>query len=194
MINAAGAQGVLTASMAQATPYAIVGPSSARVATAMANAFVSWGVQKPANLTLVGLATGTAGAGTINPLSSKILAPSAVPAAQAAAAAYLKGPTGSSMASAVALWISTLLGTQGQYQGVSSSVGVGTDASKFSLINTGTLEALLAAQLGGPSAQVVAKGVAAAVRAALLVATGTASVTGGGGGAPSTGATLSVLV
>ena len=194
MINAAGAQGVLTASMAQATPYAIIGASSAKVAASIANAFVSWGVQKPSNLTLVGVATGTAGAGTITAITSKILAPSAVPAAQAAAAAYLRGPTGSSMASAIALWISTLLGTQGQYQGVSTSVAVGSDASKFGLINLPVLEGLLASQLGGPSAQLVGKGIAAAVQAALLVATGTASVTGVGGGSPSSGATLSVLI
>lgn len=194
MITVRGAQATCVAAMARATPNPIIGPSSLKTAQALSEAIVSWAVGNPLNLGLTGTATGVPGVGSIVFTSTKMTVPDNQDRARQAAAPFLKGPTGTSLASAIAIWISTLFSTQGQYQGTSPLVGIGTDASNFTTINLVTLEKELAGRLGGPGAFITASGVAAVVFVVLSAGSGVGAVTGTGGGLPITGVTTSLVV
>ena len=194
MITVRGAQATLVAAMARATPNPIIGASALKSAQALSEAMVTWAVAKPMNLGLTGVATGVPGTGTISFLSTKITVPDNQDLARQAAAPFLKGPIGTSLASAIAIWTSVLFSTQGQYQGTSALVGIGTDSSVFSTINIVALEKELAGRLGGPGAFITASGVAAAVFVVLANGSGVGTVAGAGGGLPITGPTTSFVL
>lgn len=194
MLTVTGAEQALLAAMRSARPYPLVGPASAVSARALAEALVAWGVRNPLNLLLQGTSTGAAGAGTINPLTSRIVVAPNDSGCLAALTSTLRGPTGPSFASALSLWVSVLFSSQAQYQGSSAGVGVGTDLSAFRVVNQSALESELAKRLKGPGGSLYAKGIAAGICVCVRGAVATAQVTGGGAGAPSTGTTVSVVV
>ncbi len=194
MITVPGAQATCVAAMARATPNPIIGPASLKTAKALSEALVSWAVGNPLNLGLTGTATGMPGMGSIAFATTRMMVPDNQVLARLAAAPFLQGPTGTSLASAISTWISTLFTTQGQYQGVSPLVGIGLDSTKFTTINLVTLEKELAGKLGGPGAYITASGVAAVVFVVLSAGSGVGVIKGSGGGLPITAPTTSFVV
>lgn len=193
MLTTQGAELALQQAMRAARPYPLTGPSSAIPTRALAEALVVWAVGKAANLALQGVSTGTPGVGTISTPSSKIILAPNDAACLAAVQPYLKGPVGPSVATALSMWVSVLFSTQAQYVGNSTGVGIGTDLSRFVLINQTTLEAELARRIRGAASALYAQGIASAIVAGLRGAVGTAQVVGIGMGPATTGTTFSVV-
>lgn len=183
-------------------PFPFGGISYDLLAQGIAAALSSWGVSQPQNLALTGVATGVSGAGTIVMLASKIVLPVNVGVVQAGlTGAGMVGPLSGSLAAAVAVGLSQAFTMAGQYQGVSAGVAVGTDVSKVVVANTATLIGILNSTLAaicgpGPALPMMATGLGTGISGLLLLATGTAAVTGIPTVPPVaiTGATISVVM
>jgi hypothetical protein len=183
-------------------PFAFAGVAYERLAQGLASALFSWGINQPQNLALTGLVTGTTGAGTILPFGSKITLVANPAAVQAGlTGAGMAGPLAGSLAVVVASGLAQAFTSSGQYQGVSATVAVGTDVSKVTVANTaslvGILNSTLAATCGsGPALPMMASGLGVGITNLLLLATGTAAVTGVPTVPPAvaTGATTAVVV
>lgn len=183
MLTAPGIYGALM-STRFAGPFPFGGISYDLLAQGVSSALIAWGVGQPQNLALTGLATGVSGAGTIFMLASKIVLPVNVGVVQAGlTGAGMAGPLAGSLAVAMATGLSQAFTSFGQYQGVSAGVAMGTDISKVTVANTATLVGILtstlAAVLGaGPALPMMATGLGVGITGLLLLATGSAAVTG----------------
>ena len=114
------------------------------------------------------------------------------------------GPTASSLASVVAVGISTAFGTVGQYQGVSAGVATGADTSKITVANPATLSAIMVPTFAGivgpgPTSPQIATGLSLGICTLLLTGTGFGFVTPAPGAPPPSpppilGVTTSALV
>lgn len=169
-------------------------------ALGLATGVSTWAISQPYNLALIGASSGTAGAGVIQPLTTRLIVPANVAVVYAAClAAGLNGPLGQALASVVASGLSAAFTTAGQYVGSSAGVGVGVDVSKVVVANPATLTAALMSGLssymgGGGAMPMMATGLANGIVALLLGGTGTGIVTGTPSIAPAVGVTNSVVV
>ena len=184
-----------SARLAGGFPFA--GINFDRLALAVALSLNQWGLSQPQNLAVAGLASGSLGSGAV---AGQLNVPATVPVMQAGLlGAGMAGPLTPSLATVMTLGISQAFSTSGQYTGVAGTVGTGTDVSKIVVANTGTLLALLqanmAAELGpGPASPMMATGLANGITALLLLGTGFGTVVGTPTGGPGTGPTTSVVV
>lgn len=183
-----------------AASYPMNGPNFDKLSLGVANALQSWAVNQPQNLALTGKAFGVAGVGAILPATSKLVVPLNAGVVQAAfQSAGLLGPLGQSLATILASGISTSFSTYGQYSGISSSVGVGSDISQITIVNYASLLGILIGSLSlslGPGAALaqMATAIASGVSALLLQGSGLGPITGSGSPYPSVGVTTSVVV
>jgi hypothetical protein len=130
--------------------FAFMGSLFDQFAWGLSNAMSSWAINQPQNLALMGIATGTLGAGTIAVPASKIIIPPTIPIMTGAlAGAGFNGQLMPSLATVVTLGISQAFNSAGQYSGIVGGVGIGVDSSKIIVSNAGTLVPLLLANLSG---------------------------------------------
>jgi|SaaInlV_200m_DNA_4_1039719.scaffolds.fasta_scaffold03298_2 hypothetical protein len=171
-------------SVRAAAPHPFAGINFDRLALGIGLAVSQWGVGQPQNLALFGAATGLAGVGAINPLTTRLVVPPTVGLMQSAlAGAGMVGPLSQSLAVVVTLGISQAFSTSGQYAGVSPTVAVGADISKVTVANgpslIGILNANLSAVLGpGPALGFMTTGLGMGIASLLLQGTGAGPVTG----------------
>ena len=171
-----------------------------RMAAGIAQAVFQWGVGQPQNLALLGIAVGSGGSGVIAPPATKLIVPPNPGVVLGAmTGAGIAGPTGVSLAAVIANGISSAFTSSGQYSGVSTTVGVGTDNSKIIVSNAasliGTLNGVLSSMLGaGPSIGMLSTGLGNGIAAMLLQGTGTGAITGAPGPYPASGSTTSMVV
>jgi len=172
------------------------GPAADKLIAGIASGVASWAVGQPGNVALTGVATGTAGTGTIVPAATKIVVtPNPGVITGALAGAGVTGPLAAALATMVAVGVSTAFTSSAQYSGTSAGVGVGQDVSVITVANPGTLTGLLAGLIGtGPSAPSIAAGLGSGIATMLLGGTGTGTVTGTPAPAAATGATTSMVV
>ena len=176
-------QGALLSARASA-PFPFAGTNFDKLALGIGLAVSQWGLGQPQNLALLGAATGISGAGAIIPATSKLVVPPTVGLIQGAlAGAGMVGQLAQSLAVVVAMGISQAFSVSGQYVGVSSSVGTGSDVSKVTVANAGTLIGILNANLSavlgpGPALGNMAAGLGNGIPLLLLQGTGAAAVTG----------------
>lgn len=171
------------------------------LAQGIASGVCAWAISQPQNLALVGASTGTAGAGIILPVTTRLTVPPNVPGVLAAlTAAGLNGPLGLALATVVTAGIAGSFTAYGQYTGTSAGVGVGADISKVVVANPATLMATLAAAIGpmygtgGPALGMLCAGLANGISALLLGGTGIGSVTGPPSPSGGVGVTNSVVI
>lgn len=167
-----------------------------KMAMGIANSVSTWAVMQPQNLALTGVAVGTGGVGNIMAPTTKLIVPPNPGLMMGAfAGAGLVGPSGSSLATVIAIGISTAFTSAGQYQGLSPMVGVGSDTSKITVANAASLIGLLNVNLGaGPLAGVLSIGLGNGIAALLLQGFGMGAITGVPAPYPASGATLSGVV
>ena len=183
-------------------PNPFNGVAYTNLAAGVAQAVSQWAVGQPYNLALTGASVGSAGAGTIATVLSKIIVPPTVdPMRIALAGAGLNGPLGESLAISMALGIAEAFSLYAQYTGTSVGVGVGSDTSKITVANAPALigileEALPGAGLSGPALHQMTVGLGNGISALLLLGGGTAAVAGVPTvpTAPAVGSTNSVMV
>ena len=175
--------GALMATRA-AGAHPFLGSHYDRLALALSTALSTWGVGNPANLALVGSATGTSGIGAVVPAMTKIIVPPNVGVVLGALqGAGLRGSLGTALATTVALGVSQAFTTAAQYAGPSPMVGAGADVSKIAVVNEGTLLTALQGTLSGivgagPMSQSLAAGLASGITKLLLQGTGAGTVVG----------------
>lgn len=127
-----------------AAPFPLVGVNFDRLATAISQAVVAWAVGQPQNVKLQGQATGVAGAGAVNPVTTKFTVIPAVPIMSGALiGAGLVGPLAQSLSVVVTLGIAQAFTQNAQYAGPVAGVSNGADATKVVSANAGTLYNLL---------------------------------------------------
>ena len=179
-----------------ASPFPFAGTSFDQLAWAVATGIVSWASQ----VQFAGVVVGTAGAGVVNPLMSKvILPPNPALVIAGLSSAGMVGPNATALGTVVGQAVPKTISTVGGYAGFSAGVGVGADVSKCILAPGPALTAILiplfSAFMGpGPAGPQMAQGLGAGIAALLLTATGAGSVQGPPSIAPATGTTTSVLV
>jgi hypothetical protein len=170
------------------------------MARGVANGVCQWGINQPANLALVGIASGTVGVGVINQATTKLVVPPNIQAVSSAlTGAGMVGPLSTSLAIVTALAISQAFSSSGQYHGVVAGVGVGTDVSKIIVVNATTLIAALMLNLAatggsGPALTMMAIGLGNGIAAELALGAGAGAVTGIPLPGPGTGPSTSVVV
>ncbi len=121
------------------------------IATAIGMAVATWVGQGEASCGVVGVCTGTAGAGTA---TGKLMVPPGADVAIAAFAALgMKETSAVAIATAIGNGTATYFSSAGMYLGTSAGVGAGVDTAKITIANTATLYAqlqvTLPASLGG---------------------------------------------
>lgn len=162
--------------------FPLLGVTFNQIAAAIGSAFQLWGIGQPQNLALIGGTAGLAGVGVIQaPTSKVIVPPNPGPVVLGLTGAGVKGPTASSVASAVAVGISAAMNASAQYTGPSSGVGVGADVSKIAIANSATLTPIMASTFlsmvgPGPAGQQLAAGLSVGITGLLLLGTGTGVV------------------
>lgn len=154
-----------------------------KLAQAVSRSVISW-ISVSTNVTVQGVTTGTAGAGSVNGKMSFSGPASLV--SSALNQAGVTGPTAPPIGGAVGRGVLTTLTTSAQYSGASVGVAVGADLSKVTNANAANLIPILLANLGsqsigGASSQQLAIGLGRGI--ADIVKTGTGA--GGVVGAPS---------
>ena len=180
--------------------FSMGGTDFDRLAMGIAQAVVTWGVGQPQNLSLSGTAVGSGGFGTIAPPTTRIIVPPNQGVVLGAmTGAGLSGPTGLSLAAVIANGISSAFTSSAQYSGVSSTVGVGSDTSRFSLSNAaslvGILNGTLTASAGaGLAIGMLSTGIGNGIASMLLQGTGFGAVTGVPTPFAATGVTISMVV
>ena len=172
-----------------------------QLAMGIANGVSAWAIGQQANLALVGVSTGTAGGGAVNPLTTTITVPNNVGAVLGAlSAAGMVGPLGMSLAPVVSSGISTAFSSAAQYTGTSAGVGIGADVSKIVVANPATLISMLMSTLsaslggGGPALFIFATGLGNGIAALLLGGFGVGTVQGTASPSSAVGVTNSVVV
>ena len=172
------------------------GPNFNQLAHALAGAMVQWGP----SVVLQGIAVGTAGAGTINTATSRvILAPSPALVISGLLSAGMDGPASASLGTVVGQAIPKTISSYGRYAGGVAGVGMGGDISKVVVANAATLYSLLLANMSaalgfGPALAMMAQGLATGIASLLLTATGAGTVVGTPSLAPASGVSTSVMV
>jgi len=162
------------------------------LAQSVAAAMMAWGP----TVQLKGQAVGTAGAGTINtPTSKVILAPNPPVVIAGLASAGMVGPLSIALGTVVGQALAKTISTSGGYSGAVVGVGIGADVSKVTVADEAKLYNTLLILLGtGPAASMMARGLATGISKLLLTATGAGSVVGSPSTAPATGTSTSVMV
>ena len=167
-----------------------------QMAGAIGAAVAVW-AKGPTNVTLVGTATGTVGAGQV--IGKFFMVPSPLPVNLSVSAATLLGGEAQAIATAVGVGIATSINATAAYRGTSAGAGTpGVDASKVVFTNPATLATLLNARfrlvgLRGPDASLLASGLAPGIATMFLTGVGTGTVVGGGGPAPGVAVSKSSL-
>jgi len=180
--------------------FAMSGINFDSLAWGIANGICQWGISQPQNLGLTGFASGTIGAGVINPITTKIIvAPNIGIMSAALTGAGVSGQLGQTLAMVVANGISQAFSTAGQYLGTAAGVGVGADVSQITIVNSGTLlgiltQSLLATLGPGSALSLMVNGLTTGISSLLLTGTGVGSVNGPPLPAPASGPTVSVVV
>lgn len=184
----------LTAAIIAAGPE-LKGPDFAQLATVVGIAIVTWW-QSPTNLTVTGVTTGVAGAGTVN--GKLFVSPDPSPMIGAFAASGLLGPNAASLARAIGTGLAVTINASGQYVGVSAGVGTGSDVVAVLVPNTAALTGILMTsalpRFSGFDVQRLSTAIAAGTSAIMLTGKGTGAVTGPGGPAPAAGTSISRVV
>jgi len=167
-----------------------------RLASGIAQGIVQWGVGQQQNLALTGVAVGSGGFGVINPPATKVIvAPNSGTLITALNGAGIKGMSSTSLAVAVANGISMAFSAYGQYSGVSSTVGVGSDTSRITVANATTLIGIFKGTLGaGLSIEMLSIGFGNGIATMLLQGTGLGSVSGIPTPYAASGMTVSMMV
>lgn len=171
-----------------------------QLALAISTAVGLWAVGQPQNVQLSGTSTGTAGAGTISTLTSRLLiAPNPGIVVGTLVGAGLPGSLGVSLGTVVGTAIPSTFTKSGQYSGVSAGVGTGVDVSKITVANPVTLLPILLGKMisflgPGPAASMMATGLANGISALLFTGAGVGSVVGSVSSIASIGTTQSVVV
>jgi hypothetical protein len=184
------------ASARNAGAFAFSGTNFDQMAWALSTALVQWGP----SIRLQGIATGNAGAGTINvPTTRLFLVPNVPLMVAGLSSAGMVGPLSSALAVVVASAIAKAVSSYGGYTGTVVGVGNGFDASRVIVANAGSLFPTLLAQMQGflgvgPAAPMLAKGLSQGIASMLLTATGTGTVVGTPSPIGATGSSTSVMV
>lgn len=164
--------------------HAFLGVNFERLALGISMGITQWGVGQSSNLALKGLAAGISGAGSINPVSTKITVIPAIPLYLSAfSGANLNGPLATSLASVMATGISQAFGSSAQYVGPVPGVGAGADVSKVVTANAATLATTLNSTLrgtlgSGQALPLMVKGLSDGITQHLLTGIGAGSVVG----------------
>jgi len=163
-----------------------------RFALSVANAVSVW----LTSVQLQGLATGTAGVGSVAPPTTKVLVPpNPSLVTNALAAAGIRGSLGVALGQVLGLAIPLVVTTFGQYTGGAVGVGIGADVSKVTVANPAILSVLLTAHLApSPAKSMMVLGLSQGLSALLLAGTGLGSVVGSPSIVPGAGPTSSVMV
>ena len=167
-----------------------------QLAWALASGIVQWAP----TVQLTGVSVGTAGAGTINTLASKVfLAPNPPLAIAGMGSAGLVGPPGIALGTVIGQAVPKALTSYAGYAGGVAGVGVGGDVSKVVAASGSGLAALLVPLLAGflgpgPASAQMAKGLGQAVANLVLTATATGNVVGTPSPSAASGVSKSVLV
>jgi hypothetical protein len=160
------------------------GPSFADVTNAIGVGVAQWAIGNPANLMLMGVTTGTLGAGLVQ--GTLLVQPNPNLLYSALVAAGVDGPNSFQMANSVALGVAQAFSSAAQYTGPSAGVSLGTDASKVVMSNAATLIASLnqsfQAQFGSstPLGGMLAVGLGSGISSMLMFGIGTGVVTSPG--------------
>jgi len=182
--------------------FAFLGIPFDQMALGIGVGLSSWAVSQPSNLSLTGIATGVAGAGSIVTVTSRILVPPTVTAVSSGlVGAGMLGPVSPALATTITLGISQVFNTYAQYFGLVAGVSNGADVSRITVANPSTLivalQSALAGSMGsGPALSLLATGLGVGLTNLLLLGTGQATVAGVPSypPVPATTSTLSVVV
>lgn len=179
-----------------ATQFPFVGPAFSQLAWAIASGVTAWAPQ----VQFTGIATGTAGVGTINvPTTRVIVPPNPAVAIAGMASAGLSGPLGTALGTLIGQAIPKTISTVGQYTGAVVGCGVGADVSKVVSAPGPSLASILIPFLTGflgpgPAGARMAQGLGTAISSLMLAGTGVGSVVGTPSPSPGSGPSTSVLV
>ncbi len=164
--------------------HALLGVKYEDLARGFANAFLLWS-QSPTNLALAGYSTGLAGTGGIVTTMSRLTIPLNVSAMLSALlGAGVGGPQASSLATVMTSGVASCLNQYGQYAGVSTGVGSGSDVSTFTVLNAASLTGILTMTWSsifgtlGASMPMMARGLSVGVAQLLALGVGNAPVLG----------------
>jgi len=168
-----------------------------QLAWALATAMTLWGP----TVQLRGIATGSAGVGTMNVPTTKIaLAPNPGIVISGLISAGMEGPLGLSLGAVAGQAIPRTISAVGQYAGGVAGVGIGGDVSKVVAADASSLTSILLTQMAsfmggaGSASAMMARGLATGIANLLLTATGAGSVIGFPSTSPGTGTSTSVMV
>jgi hypothetical protein len=174
------------------------GPSFNALAWSIADAVAAW-IHNPLNVTLTGMATGTVGAGTLPTGTTRLNCIPVVPSMQASLVmAGVQGPLASPLATVVTLALAYVITQSGGYSGVCPTVGVGTDASKVTMVQAITLvegleRSMASFNVTGVASPMLARGLGIGIASLVLTTTGIGKVIGVSGPSPSTGPSFSMV-
>lgn len=174
----------------------LLGVSFARIASAVGAGLQAWGLNQPQNLALTGATFGQAGLGLILPVTTRIIIPpNPAPMIAGLSSSGVVGPTSPSVATAVTVGISTSFGAFAQYTGPVPGVQVGPDTSKITIANPATAATILTSTIlavvgQGPSATLLATGLAKGIVGLMLLGSGAGFVSPAPGSPPPAGASI----
>lgn len=123
------------------------GPTWIPFTVGVGQAVSIWATSNPANLSLVGVTTGSAGAGVVT--GQLTVPPNPGIVIGALTSAGVAGITASQIGTAVAIGVATSMTATASYTGPSVGVSAGTDVSSVAVSNPATLSALLLSSLSG---------------------------------------------
>lgn len=184
------------ASLRASTTFPFTGVPFDQLAWAIATGVVQWAP----SVQLLGVSVGTAGVGTLNVPTTKVLvAPNPPLAIAGLGSAGLLGPLGLALGTVVGQAIPKSISSYGQYSGGVAGVGIGADASKVIFADGSALSALLLPLLiafmgPGSAAPQMARGLGTAISKLVLTGTGVGSVVGSPSPVGASGVSKSVLV
>lgn len=166
-----------------------------KIAKAVGSALPKW-IPLPTNVLVQGVTSGVLGGGTVNG-KLFVTGGSAIVVAGLAQAG-MSGPAASGLGSAVGSGVATAFNTGAQYTGSSPGVGVGSDTSKISLSNAGTLIPLLLGELqgvgvNGPLATQLATGLGTGIAQVVQTGFGFGAVAGSPSPIPAVSTSISTV-
>lgn len=167
-----------------------------RIATAVGRSLPTW-LPVPTNVLVQGVTTGVLGGGTVN--GKLFVTGGAALVVAGLAAAGMTGPAASGLGTAVGSGVASVLNSTAQYTGSSPGVGVGSDVSKISLSNSGTLIAILLGNLqgagvNGPLASQLATGLGTGIARIVQTGFGFGGVVGSPSPIPAVSTSLSTVL
>jgi hypothetical protein len=166
-----------------------------KLAAAVSRSVLSW-ISVSTNVTVQGVTTGTAGAGSVNGKLGFSGPANLVSAALTQAG--VTGPTAPGIGGAVGRGVLATLNASAQYTGASVGVGTGSDVSKVSNSNSATLIPILLANLGsqsvgGASASQLATGLGRGIADLVKTGAGAGGVVGIASPVAAAGTSVSVV-